>query len=507
MPDELLENARKQAEQADPSIRASALLRIARVEATLDNSRARGTLLEGLDAARKLSSPERDHLFQEARTVAAAVWPDLLAEIPITPHSRVPERFAHNNIVQTMLAYGHVEAAFDYALLDENSASFPFSIVGNVLHHLDPKRPESAARRLMLLRRAVDAWRRTHFDDPQHERSQFMRLFAHSWSEFPAEEALAITRTIVAQATSWPDMGANAGYPSEIRFTSDRQHTLFQVLHILRHLDPALAQSLVDSHDQLATAARRYPNGFETINEEAEAEAERRRAEAATRGGGGGGGYIMTGDRRDRAAQLRLMEATRSGDFAPSIEDAIEKYREDTEPATQNYAPKEYWPSTGAFRQLFYEAGRRLGSEAATLLERIPDDDLRLFATIELAAARAGAPAELSIFQMKQPRPRNQPPTRNSPGFRPDRTIASMSVSSEGANGPTMRSPDGRLVRCPKCLFHPPADHRWICKCDHVWNAFETVGHCPSCHVNWVVIVCPRCGEVADRQRWYAPEV
>jgi hypothetical protein len=348
MPGELLENARKHAEQEEPSIRAAALLRIARVDATLDNSRARLTLLEGVDAAWKLSSPARNRLLEEARTVAAAVSPDMLADIPIPPHSRVPERFAENNIVQTMLAYGHVEAAFDYAIRDENS--FPFSIVGNVLRSLDPNRPESAARRLMLLRRAVDAWRRTHFDDPQHERSQFIRVFSHFWSELPVEEALAITRTIVAQATSWPDMETSAGYSDEIRFTSQRQNTLFQVLHILRHLDPALAQSLIDSHDQLAAAARRFPNGFETIHEEAKAEAERRRAGTAT--GGGGGGYLMVGDSRDRDSQRRLIDAARSGDFAPSIEDAIEKYREDTEPATQNYAPKEYWPSTGAFRRL-----------------------------------------------------------------------------------------------------------------------------------------------------------
>jgi hypothetical protein len=506
MPDELLENARKQAEQAEPSVRASALLRIARVESTLDASRARGTLLEGLDAVQKLSSPVRDHLFQEARTVAAAVSPELLADIPITQHLGVPERFATSTLVQTMLAHGHVEAAFDYLLRSDNSTSFPFPIVGNVLQHLDPNSPESAARRMVLLRRAVEAWRRTHFDDPHQERDHFVRFFGHFWTEFPAEEALAIARTIVAQATEWPDMGTSSGYPSEIRFTSHCQNTLFQILHILRHLDPALAQSLIDSHDQLAAGARRYPNGLQTMNEEANAEAERRKAEGATCGGGGGG-YIMAGDPRDRDAQRRLMDATRSGDFAPSVEDAIEKYREDTAPTARNYAPKEYWPSTGAFRKLFYEAGRRVGSEAARLLERVPDEDLRLFATIELAAAQAGAPAASSIIQMTQPHPMNQPRPRNSPGFQRGRIIASMPVNGESANGPPLRSPDGRLIRCPKCLFQPPADHRWICKCDHVWNTFETSGHCPSCHVNWAVVVCPRCGEVHDRQRWYAPEV
>ena len=83
----------------------------------------------------------------------------------------------------------------------------------------------------------------------------------------------------------------------------------------------------------------------------------------------------------------------RRGDFAPSVEDALAIYREDTSPDTRNYAPKENWPSTGVFRSVFHQAGQRLGAEAAKLLEQIPDGDLRLFASIELAAALAGVPA------------------------------------------------------------------------------------------------------------------
>ena len=50
MQDDLLESARRQAEKGDPSIRAAALLRIARAEsAVVEGSRARSTLVEGLD--------------------------------------------------------------------------------------------------------------------------------------------------------------------------------------------------------------------------------------------------------------------------------------------------------------------------------------------------------------------------------------------------------------------------------------------------------------------------
>jgi hypothetical protein len=100
----------------------------------------------------------------------------------------------------------------------------------------------------------------------------------------------------------------------------------------------------------------------------------------------------------------RLIDASRSGDFNQSIGDALGKYRENTSPATRNYAPKEYWPSTGALRTVFYQAGKRLGAAAAVLLELIRDDDLRLFASIELAAALAGVP-EPAITQMTQPNP------------------------------------------------------------------------------------------------------
>jgi hypothetical protein len=494
MLDDLLENARQQAERSDSSVRAAAFLRIARTESAVDISRARRTLLEGLGAVQKLPRAVREDFLDEARGVAAAVSPEMLADIPLTQHGGPRQRFASANIVQTMLTHGHVDAAFDYLMRHDDPASFPFPSVGGVLHRLDPNIPEGAARRMMLLHRAVDAWRQRPSGQPHHdhERGHFVRIFGHFWKEFPSEEALALARSIVDRAAEEPDAGTSAGYMDAVHFTSPRQNTLFQVLHVLRHLDPALAQSLIDSHYQLAVAARRYPNGLETMNLEAEAAAERRKADGATCEGG----YILSGDPRDFDRQRRLIDATRSGDFEPSIEDAIEKYREDTAPATHNYAPKEYWPSTGAFRRVFYEAGRCLGSGAARLLERVPDDDLRLFATIELAAALARVPAS-SITQMKQPHP------VNSPGSQGSRIIASKTIPREGANSPTMRSLEGRLIRCPKCLFTPPLDLRWNCKCGHVWNTFWTSGNCPACHFQWDVTQCPYCGEMSEHRAWY----
>jgi hypothetical protein len=481
--EDLLEKARRQAEKADTSIRAAALLRIARAESTGDVSRGRRTLIEGLDAVQTLPTPVREDLLEEARLVAAAISPELLAEIPETHRAR-HERFASGHIVQTMVAHGHVDAAFNY-LIEYDAASFPFLSVGIVLHRLDRQSSESADRRLILLRRALEVWRQSPSGRHSHQRDQFVRLFGHHWQEFPDEEASAVALMIVDRVVTEPDTETSSGY-NEINFSSRRQDILFQILHVLRHLDPALAQSLVDSHDQLAVGARRYPNGLETMNEEVEAEAKRRKADGATCGG-----YVLAGDPCDFDRQRRLIDASRSGDFAQSIEDALGKYREDTSPATPNYAPKEYWPSTGAVRRVFYQAGKRLGSDAVVLLGQIPDDDLRLFASIELAAALAYVPGP-AITQMKQPNP------AHSRSF--------GSGQREGPDGPRMRSPGGQLIRCPKCLFQPAMGLRWTCDCGHSWNTFSTSGRCPSCDFQWEVTQCPGCGEISEHRAWYVSE-
>jgi hypothetical protein len=495
MEDDLLEKARRQAEKADASIRAAALLRIARAESAGDLAQALRTLLEGLDAIQKLSPAGRDRLLEEARSVAAAVAPELLGEIPET-HRFGPRQFASVHIVQTMVAHGHVEAAFHYLIEHDDPSSFPFFSVAAVLHHLNPRSPESADRRLSLLRHALEMWRKCPPGRRSHDRDQFVQVFGRHWTEFPADEASAVARMVVDRAVSEPDGAMSARYRNEVEFSSTRQHTLFQILHVLRRLDPAIAQSLLDSHDQLAVAARRYPNGWETMNEEMEAEVKRRQASGATCEGGG---YILAGNPEDFDRQRRLIDAMRSGEFAQSIEDALEKYREDMSPDTRNYAPKEHWPSTGAFRTVFYKAGQRLGVNAANLLEQIPDDDLRLFASIELAAALAGVP-EPRIIQMKQLNP------RHSGSFGSGRMISSAARRRGGADAPGIRSPDGRLIRCPKCLFEPPDGLRWTCNCGHSWNTFWTSGRCPACRFQWEVTQCPGCGETSEHRAWYASE-
>jgi hypothetical protein len=373
-------------------------------------------------------------------------------------------------LVNVMLQHKHVDAAFEY-VTDGDSFGFPFGYAVNLIHRI-----EDESQRVAVVRRAVEAWRAGDDGDVVFG---FNGLFGSQWRLLSPDEAREVVLEIVRKEMERPDERTSAGYPDGIAFTSRREHTFFELLHVLRHLDSSMAESLIAGHEQLAAAARRFPKGRETMMEEDE---ERRRQIAAS-GQTCTSGFVMSGNPRDMPYMRSMIEASRDGNFEPAIGYALEKYREDTDPENPNEAPKPFWPSTASFRSILYGAGNRLGSDAAVYLDRVPDDDMRLFARIELAAALAGLP-ELPGSQMRSRQRRHRSLVQGEP----------------------MLSPDGAPVRCPKCEWKPSVENRWGCKCRHGWNTFLTGGLCPGCGYQWTVTSCHNCGQTSPHADWYVRE-
>jgi len=243
----------------------------------------------------------------------------------------------------------------------------------------------------------------------------------------------------------------------------------------------------------LAAITVRYPNGLETVMKEAEEQRKKVSKQNSDSEDGVGG------DPRDFPFQRALLAASRDGDFKPAMEHSLEKYREDTGLEKPNYAPKEFWASTSHFRKLFYRAGKKLGAKAAGYLELVPDNDLRLFAGIELASALAGVKELWTTTQTHRGRNAALPKGVDEP------VIARITGSSCGlaAEEEPMRSPDGLAIRCPKCKWTPGTETRWDCKCGHVWNTFRTHGLCPACQYQWTITGCHRCKENSSHSEWY----
>jgi hypothetical protein len=61
-------------------------------------------------------------------------------------------------------------------------------------------------------------------------------------------------------------------------------------------------------------------------------------------------------------------------------------------------------------------------------------------------------------------------------------------------------------IRCPKCAWQPKRGDRWMCKCEHMWNTFDTRGLCPACGHQWRDTACPRCHEWSPHDDWYTDE-
>lgn len=384
MLDELLARIREQSERSELLVRAPAWLHIARVEKSFDADAAHRMFRRGVDAVRQMVADDRQLFLQLARNVAAAMEPALLSEIPAEEGA---PPFGRDHLVATMVAQGHVDAACAY-VINSDDAAFPFVGLMNLMHVL--KKEDD---RVAVFRRAAEAWRNRRAD-PDNDlfrnmsRNRFIQLFQWRWALLPAAEAREIAREIVRSALDEPDHPMNFGYGEGPTINSRRENSLFQILHVLQHLDPHLADSLIADHPQLAAISLRYPNGLESVRREAE----ERQGKVSSQGAGPEDG--VGGDPRDFPFQRALLVASRDGDFKGAMEHALEEYEKDTGPENPNYAPKEFWASTSRFRKLFYRAGKRLGTEAAEYLEFVPDEDLVLFARIELAGALAGV-AEL----------------------------------------------------------------------------------------------------------------
>lgn len=90
---------------------------------------------------------------------------------------------------------------------------------------------------------------------------------------------------------------------------------------------------------------------------------------------------------------MLLVRAAHRGDrSAPAklLEEGHRVFREDTDVENGNRAPLPFWPSCMAYKRALYWAGRLLGSDAESLVTGVPDRDLALLASVELAAGLLG---------------------------------------------------------------------------------------------------------------------
>ena len=380
---DLLSEAREQAERSAPAVKSAALLHIARVLTKIDAGEAERVLDEAVALAATLDEIDREIMLGETAALAATVAPRRALAL-MHEASATDERLdALLRTLFNMIGHGHLADAVAYLSEPVAGYGYPYPAA----HQAMGACRDDEAARLRVFRGAIRAMRaeasvtRRGF---AHDARHFIRLFTWHWRRLPADEARAVVRDLVQSIRSEHDGFANANFTAgahQVHFSSTHEHVLFEILSPLRHLDPDLVVALARDYPEFAAAAERFPYGRESMT--AAMHAERPPAPRAP---------VEEPNDIEVAGRLMPIPEAIDTEFKESFAVALRLYESESDPHDFNTAPKECWWAALEFRNILYKAGQHEGLAAARYLDRIPDADLRLFAQIELAAALAGLP-------------------------------------------------------------------------------------------------------------------
>jgi hypothetical protein len=327
-------------------------------------------------------------LLREAVRLGASADPLAAAELfRRLPHDEYGAgRSLGTTVVQSLVQSGEFEAALEILEDLTLEAGGAMAAVHQTSDTDVRVRAMRAAHRRWLVNRGRP--------DEQLGLEEFHRLFAQHWTQLDAVEAETWLDEILDAMETDPPRSGDFRFGGRVEFHSMTDSHLFEVLNVVRALKPTeRVEALLDRHADVAAAAQVYPLGLESFLAE---------VMAAPPPGQRGG---FAGSHRD-APMMEARLAVEDGD-ASAIERLLEEadrlYRADRNPSDPNLAPRLFWPSCQAYRVAMYSAGKLKQLDAEALLERIPEADFALLASIELAAGAMGVPEHWGVRMEHHP--------------------------------------------------------------------------------------------------------
>jgi hypothetical protein len=266
-------------------------------------------------------------------------------------------------LVQGLIRAGETEAAL--SLLEDQSYDVDgaeFVIRGA---------PEFTVR---AMRAARERWRRDRAVPPIAgifpRTGRYFSMLSQNWRRLDPLEAREWLDEALAAIEEDPDHPTKAEFGNRVELHSERDMHVFQLLNLIRALGtPDEVQAIFSAYPAVATAAMSYPLGMESVlAERSSLPLESRR-----------GGFIGSGSHARRGG---------GGPIEKWIEEAHHLFRTDIN--RPNTAPRVFWPSCHAYGVAMYYAGKANGVSAEPYLLHIPDTDIMLCASIQLAAGALG---------------------------------------------------------------------------------------------------------------------
>ncbi len=258
---ELLETASETA-ASKPEIHVAALFHLAESYQELDSKKAKELFPQAFAAAAALPDDRvRNRQREQARIVGALVDADLpeairmLKQMEPSPGFYDPRWPAVDRIVAKLVRDSRLDEAIELIEGIGSTGFYSFGAAGRVFRAL----PEDDGRRVPLFASATSAYNLR----PQETFTTFLN---ECWAGVPkqmAEAALdSLLRQVLAQKTDGT-YGAR-GYATAkatVTFSSEQEAQLFDVMHIVRAINPKRADEILETRPGLRAWLDQYPNG------------------------------------------------------------------------------------------------------------------------------------------------------------------------------------------------------------------------------------------------------
>jgi hypothetical protein len=255
----------------EEGMRGYAFLQLARAYSTFDRPKALEFLDQAFTAAVSLPDDSKSKPRLEAQILQAMAAIDPQHAEDLAPQV-APE--AREAAFQALLAYYQKQKQLDKALEVINriasEGSFPFGAASDLMQAMPP---EKSAERQQLFTAALNAFRdrKPTPGTVTFGGGDFPNLVLRYWRALPPQlvrEAIDAILKDADPANQPAEVGdrvlSMSGPQGSLSFTSQYEYRLFQVLPVLRALDPSKADDLLKDHQALQAQMAKYPQGMDS---------------------------------------------------------------------------------------------------------------------------------------------------------------------------------------------------------------------------------------------------
>jgi tetratricopeptide (TPR) repeat protein len=298
---QLLDGAAAGAAGLDSGSRAYSLIQVARVYQATDKKKAVELLEQAMTAASEVGR-ENEHLKEVGSQLQQQV---LKAMVPLAPE-KVDDLLTQldaggrEQVLQALLNYYEREKKMDRALevvyRMGAEGEIPYGAAAKIMEKMTP---EQAAEKQQLFAAALGSYR-------DHDHSENARLGNGDFGELITRFAKDLPSGLVRQAIDVVLDGAKkeaekqastggmtysiASAQGAVQLNSVYQYRLFQLLPVLRSIDPEAADRLLREQNDVQTLLAKYPQGMGSVAPDAGNDPDRAGGASFMISGGGPGG-------------------------------------------------------------------------------------------------------------------------------------------------------------------------------------------------------------------------